>query len=101
MTPDGRVARYFYGIDFPPKELAGRAGAGACRPGRLADRPAAPALLRLRRGDRQVHAVDPAADPRPRAPRPRVALAGFLFVMFRREAKERRMKLSCGDDPAG
>ena len=21
MTPDGRIARYFYGIDFPPKEL--------------------------------------------------------------------------------
>ena len=21
LTPDGRVARYFYGIDYPPKEL--------------------------------------------------------------------------------
>ncbi len=21
VTPDGRIARYFYGIDFPPKEL--------------------------------------------------------------------------------
>ena len=66
VTPDGRIARYFYGIDFPPKELqseleraqAGRIGSPI---GRLLL-----ALLRLRRGHRQVHAVDPAADPGPR-----------------------------------
>ena len=64
VTPDGRVARYFYGIDFPAKELQAVLERAAPGPRRRADRPAALALLRLRRGHRQVHAVDPQADPR-------------------------------------
>ena len=66
VTPDGRVARYFYGIDYPPKDLRERDQASGGRPDRLADRPAAAAVLRLRRGDRQIHALDRPADPRPR-----------------------------------
>ena len=65
VTPDGRIARYFYGIDFPPKELenelerakAGRIGSPI---GRLLllcyDYDAATGKYTL---------VDPAADPGP------------------------------------
>ncbi len=28
VTPDGQIARYFYGIDFPPKELENELRAG-------------------------------------------------------------------------
>ena len=56
LTPDGRVARYFYGIEYPSKELRDELEAGGQRADRLADRSPAPVLLRLRRGDRQVHA---------------------------------------------
>ena len=64
VTPDGRIARYFYGIDFPPKELQAELERAA--PAASALRSAGcSALLRLRRRDRQVHALDHAIDPRP------------------------------------
>jgi protein SCO1 len=89
ITPGGRVARYFYGIDFPPKELelelkraqAGRVGAPI---GRLLllcyDYDAATgkytlAILRLIRVFGTATAV---------------ALGSFVFVMFRRERRQRR-----------
>ena len=97
VTPDGHIARYFYGIDFPPKELeselarakAGRIGTPI---GRLLllcyDYDAATgkytlSILRLIRILGTTTAV---------------ALAGFMFVMFRREARQRRMNLP-GPDP--
>ena len=51
LTPDGRVSRYLYGIEFPPKDLrlalveAGREGGDELRP-------VAPHLLPLRPGPR-------------------------------------------------
>ena len=86
VTPDGHIARYFYGIDFPPRELenelerakAGRIGTPI---GRLLllcyDYDAATgkytlSILRLIRMLGTATAV---------------ALAGFMFVMFRREGK--------------
>jgi protein SCO1 len=98
VTPDGRIARYFYGIDFPPKELeselarasAGRIGAPI---GRLLllcyDYDAATgkytlSILRLIRILGTATAV---------------ALAGFMFVMFRREGRQRRINLT-GNEPA-
>jgi protein SCO1 len=99
VTPDGRLARYFYGIDFPPKELqtelvqahAGRIGTPI---GRLLllcyDYDAATgkytlSILRLIRVLGTATAV---------------ALGGFLFVMFRREGKQRRMQ-STGEQLSG
>jgi protein SCO1 len=93
VTPDGRLARYFYGIDFPPKELQtelaqARAGRIGTPIGRLLllcyDYDAATgkytlSILRLIRVLGTATAV---------------ALGGFLFVMFRREGKQRRMKSS-------
>ena len=93
VTPDGRVARYFYGIDFPPKELelelkraqSGRVGAPI---GRLLllcyDYDAATgkytlSIVRLIRVLGTTTAV---------------ALAGFVLFMFRREAKQRRTNRS-------
>ena len=40
VTPDGRIARYFYGIDFPPKELETELERAQRRPHRHSDRPA-------------------------------------------------------------
>jgi protein SCO1 len=98
VTPDGHIGRYFYGIDFPPKELeseleqakAGRIGTPI---GRLLllcyDYDAATgkytlSILRLIRILGTATAV---------------ALAGFMFVMFRREGRQRRMNLA-GQEPA-
>jgi protein SCO1/2 len=95
-TPDGRLARYFYGIDFPPKELQtelvqARAGRIGTPIGRLLllcyDYDAATgkytlSILRLIRVLSTATAV---------------ALGGFLFVMFRREGKQRRVKSSWED----
>jgi protein SCO1/2 len=93
VTPDGHIARYFYGIDFPPKELeselerakAGRIGTPI---GRLLllcyDYDAATgkytlSIFRLIRISGTATAM---------------ALAGFMFVMFRREGKQRRLNLA-------
>ena len=92
-TPDGRLARYFYGIDFPPKELqtelvqarAGRIGTPIgrflllCYDYDSATGKYTLSILRLIRVLGTATAV---------------ALGGFLFVMFRREGKQRRMMSS-------
>ena len=50
LTPDGRVSRYLYGIDFPPRDLRlALVEAGEGR-GRHELRPAAPHLLPVRPG---------------------------------------------------
>ena len=87
VTPDGRIARYFYGIDFPPKELQAELERAQRRAqigspiGRLLllcyDYDAATgkytlSILRLIRVLGTATAV---------------ALGGFLFVMFRRESE--------------
>ena len=89
VTPEGRIARYFYGIDFPPKELESeltraRAGQIGNPIGRLLllcyDYDAATgkytlSIMRLLRVAGTATAV---------------ALGAFVCLMFRREAKERR-----------
>ena len=89
-TPDGHLARYFYGIDFPPKELENeleraRAGRIGTPIGRLLllcyDYDAATgkytlSIVRLVR----VLGTGTA-----------LALLSFMLVMFRREGKQRRM----------
>lgn len=91
-TPDGRIARYFYGIDFPPKDLQtelerARTGRVGNPIGRLLllcyDYDAATgkytlSILRLLRVLGTTTAV---------------ALGGFLLVMFRRESKERDRRM--------
>jgi protein SCO1/2 len=88
-TPGGRAARYFYGIDFPPKELQSeleraRLGRVGNPIGRLLllcyDYDAATgrytlSIVRLIRGLGTTTAL---------------MLAGFLVVMFRRERRDRR-----------
>lgn len=44
VTPEGKIARYFYGIDFPPSELENELRR-ARRPHRQSDRPVAAPLL--------------------------------------------------------
>jgi protein SCO1 len=92
VTPEGRIARYFYGIDFPPKELESeltraRAGQIGNPIGRLLllcyDYDAATgkytlSIMRLLRVAGTATAV---------------ALGAFVCLMFRREAKERRKQI--------
>jgi protein SCO1 len=91
VTPDGRIARYFYGIEFSPKDLQielerARAGRVGNPIGRLlllcyeydaATGKYTLSILRLIRVLGTTTAV---------------ALGGFLLVMFRRESNERRAK---------
>jgi protein SCO1/2 len=89
VTPDGRIARYFYGIDFSPRDLqaelerarAGRVGSPIsrlllfCYDYDAATGKYTLSILRLIRILGTATAV---------------ALGGFLFVMFRRERSARR-----------
>jgi protein SCO1 len=103
VTPDGRTARYFFGIDFPARELqyelerarAGKVGTPINRLLLLCyDYDAATgkytlSILRLIRvlGTATV-----------------VALGGYLFIMFRRERRKARAPRSWdldGEDGAG
>jgi protein SCO1/2 len=92
VTPEGVVSRYFFGIDFPPRELqlelerarAGRVGSPIAKLLLLCyDYDAATgkytlSILRLIRVLGTATAL---------------SLAGFLLVMFRREARDRRLKI--------
>jgi protein SCO1/2 len=87
-TPDGRIARYFYGIDFPPKELQAQivaAGSGKvgspiarlllfCYDYDAATGKYTLSIMRLLRVSGTATAL---------------LLFGFLIVMFRRERKAR------------
>ena len=93
VTPDGQSPAISTGsISLPGSWRASCERARAGRIGTPIGRLLL-ALLRLRRGDRQVHAFDLAADPGP-GTATAVALAGFMFVMFRREGRERRNEAS-------
>jgi protein SCO1/2 len=94
-TSDGVVSRYFFGIDFPPKELqleverakAGRVGTPI---GRLLllcydyDRATGKYTLSILRLIRVLGTATA------------VSLGGFLLVMFRREARGRRLSARAG-----
>jgi protein SCO1/2 len=95
VTPEGVVSRYFFGIDYPPKELKlelerARAGQVGSPIGKLLllcyDYDAATgkftlSILRLLRVLGTATAL---------------SLAGFLFVMIRREGKDRKLKEHAG-----
>ncbi len=99
VTPEGVVSRYFFGIDYPPKELQlelerARAGRVGSPIGRLLllcyDYDAATgkytlSILRLIRVLGTATAV---------------SLAGFLFVMIRREGKRPHELSRCERTPA-
>jgi len=93
VTPDGRIARYFYGIDFPAKDL--QAELERARQGRVGS-PTARLLLLCYDYDaatgkytlsilRLIRVLGTATA---------VALGGFLLVMFRRERNQRRADLA-------
>ena len=86
LTPDGRIARYLFGIDYGPRDLrlalvdasAGKVGLG----GRLL-----PALLlSLRPDDRPLRPADHACDPGRRRRRRWSRSELFIGIMVRREA---------------
>ena len=95
VTPEGVVSRYFFGIDYPPKELQlelerARAGRVGSPIGKLLllcyDYDAATgkytlSILRVMRVLGTATAM---------------TLAGFVFVMIRREAKDRRFAVRDG-----
>jgi protein SCO1/2 len=89
VTPHGRLARYFYGIDFPAKDL--QAELGQARQGKVGS-PIGRLLLLCYDYDavtgkytlsivRLIRVLGTATA---------VALGAFLLVMFRRERKEQR-----------
>jgi protein SCO1/2 len=98
VTPEGVVSRYFFGIDYPPKELQlelerARGGGVGSPIGKLLllcyDYDAATgkytvSILRLLRVLGTATAI---------------SLAGFLFVMIRREGKARRGKDGARESP--
>ena len=55
LTPEGQVARYFYGVDYPPKTLRSGVGGGGRQQDRLCRGPGSPLLLPLRSGNRHLH----------------------------------------------
>jgi protein SCO1 len=96
-TPDGRVARYFYGIDFPPRELQSElAGARAGRVGS----PIGRLLLLCYDYDAATgkYTLSIVRLMRVLGTTTALALGGFLFVMFRRETKQRRMNIRSEHD---
>ena len=68
LTPEGKVSRYFAGIEYPPKELRSRwSRLGA--PHRLAHRPRFPALLSLQSAHRKIRPARSCASSQSRASR--------------------------------
>jgi protein SCO1 len=90
VTPDGHVARYFYGIDFPPKELESELG--RAKDGRIGT-PIGRLLLLCYDYDAATgkYTLSILRLTRILGSATAVALAGFMFVMFRREGRQRRL----------
>ncbi len=89
-TPDGRLARYFYGIEYAPRDLRlglVEASAGTHRDAR---RPGPALLLPLRPGQRQVRPGDREHHPAVAASRRWRILGISLVVMSRRRAPDAR-----------
>jgi protein SCO1/2 len=99
VTPDGRIARYFYGIDFPPRDLEieldrARTGLVSNPIGRLLllcydyDSATGKYTLSILRVLRFAGTATAAA------------LVGFMLVMFRRDWMARRTRVSWGEPAA-
>jgi protein SCO1/2 len=93
VTPDGRIARYFFGIDFPPREL--ELELARARTGRLGS-PIGQLLLLCYDYDSATgkYTLSILRLLRVLGTTTAVALAGFLLVMFRRESVARRRRVS-------
>ncbi len=96
VTPGGTIARYYYGIEFPPRELerdlkraqAGRVGAPIARLLLLCyDYDAATGKYTLSIV-RLIRVLGTATA---------LALAGFVLFLFRREGKQQHMKAALDD----
>ena len=59
LTPQGKISRYFYGIQFPGRDLRLGLVESVGQQDRLADRPGSALLLSLRPGRRKVHGEHP------------------------------------------
>ena len=57
-TPEGKLARYFYGIDYAPKDLKFGIMESAAEQGRQSGRTVVALLLSLRSGDRKIRFGD-------------------------------------------
>ena len=85
LTPDGRLARYLFGIEYGPRDLRlALVEASAGKVGN-AGRRAAALLLSLRPDDRPLRPRDHARAARSPAPATVLALGSFIVVMVRRE----------------
>jgi protein SCO1/2 len=96
VTPDGKISRYFYGIDFPPKEL--EVELGQARTGRIGS-PIGRLLLLCYDYDAATgkYTLSIMRLLRVAGTTTAIVLAAFVYTMFRREAKERRNKVSAFD----
>jgi protein SCO1/2 len=88
VTPDGRISRYFYGIEFPPKDL--KLELERARAGRLGN-PIGRLLLLCYDYDSASgkYTLSILRVLRVLGTATALALGGFLFVMFRRDWKSR------------
>jgi protein SCO1/2 len=96
LTPDGRLSRYFYGIDYPPNDL--RLGLVESSTGRIGS-PVDQVLLLCYHYDPKTGKYGLVIEGvvRVAGAVTAVALGGFLCVMFRQE--RRRTKLAAAAPP--
>ena len=87
LTPDGRLARYLFGLEYGAARPAAGAGRGVGGPDRLRRRRAAALLLSLRPDDRPLRSRRDATRCAWPAPRPSLALGTFIVVMVRASAR--------------
>jgi cytochrome c oxidase subunit II len=95
LTPAGRVARYFYGIEYPPKDL--RLGLVEASQGRIGS-PVDQVLLLCYHYDVATGRYAPVAVGLMRAGGALsvLALGSFIFIMLRREGKRRKEQRASG-----
>ncbi|MEX0711503.1 MAG: SCO family protein [Pirellulales bacterium] len=90
LTPDGKVSKYFYGIEYPPEDLRlGLVESSAGRIGGLVDR----VLLLCYHYDPSTgkYGLAIAGALRVAGSATVLAMGGFLFMMFRQERRRSRL----------
>ena len=85
LTPEGRLSRYFYGVEYPAARCAARAGGGVAKQDRFAGRSDSVVLLPLRPGHRKVRG----GCHEPGAPRRRIVHADLRRVSLHLSAPRR------------
>ena len=84
ITPEGKISRYFYGIEYKSQRPSPGPGGGVQEQDRKLRRPGAAVLLPLRSHDRQIRTRDRERDASGRFGQ-RACARNFIFVMLRRE----------------